>query len=482
MQSLHSCETGNATKAVLVGMVGRRPRVWLPGSGRRGNASRLLAGGEERLSRRSSPQNASATFEPGEAFSIINTKPNTQLNSAKSIKSVSSLILIVGALAGPEFKASAASATNVTWTSAVGDLLWSTPANWDSNSVPGVNDVVHFTDAAGWTNAAGAVNNIVTANTTITGLRYDGPIANGTQQHYYTTLIQPGVTLTADNASLPNSVELVSASATSSANDLTYITIIGTGGATLAVGNLASPAFNGGGTGPDIWIMNDSTSSDAKAVVDMSQLDNFTFAGSYAMIGCAGGSSYENGALILARTNFIKTLQPYSGLSYAGFRVAAQTGTANDYNVGDLQLGQKNTIWTDLFAVGCVRRNNGTVEFQSSLLGSSPSLFLRGTTGANRVTKIQIGDTSDYTTSNNGTVTSYGVVDFTGGTVDILVDTMNVGRASGASANNTRRGSGDGTLTFTAGTIDANTVNIGTQVNNNGGSCRVVFKPGLFCS
>ena len=176
--------------------------------------------------------------------------------------------------------------------------------------------------------------------------------------------------------------------------------------------------------------------------------------------------------MILAKTNFIKALQPYAATLYCGVLVGAHRGSGGiaSTDVGDLQLGQTNTIWTDAFEVGTERRNTGTVEFQSSLLGSSPSLFLRGTNGAARVTEIMIGDQSDLTASVTATETDpAGIVDFTGGTVDILAGTLNVGRNS-ALTTTSRFGGGNGTLTWTAGTIDATTLNLGSQAANNRGN------------
>ena len=195
------------------------------------------------------------------------------------------ILLVAGALAGPVFKAGA---TYVTWTSAAGDLLWNTALNWDSNAVPTLNQEARFLDAAGFTNALGAVNNIVAANMNVLGLLY-GCVSNSGQAHFHTTLIQPGVTLTVDNSSLNSLVELSCAIAQGPANsDFTYANIIGTGGATLAVGNLASPQY--AVAAAPLYVVNNASTTAygaQTATLDMSQLDNFTFAGNNV---CAGGS------------------------------------------------------------------------------------------------------------------------------------------------------------------------------------------------
>ena len=95
--------------------------------------------------------------------------------------------------------------------------------------------------------------------------------------------------------------------------DFTYGGIIGTGGATLAVGNLASPQYAGGA--PSVWVDNACSTAygTQTATLDMSGLDNFTFAGNNVCAGGSGSGTYnDNGTLILAKTNFIEALQPYA--------------------------------------------------------------------------------------------------------------------------------------------------------------------------
>src|SRR5262249_55729318 len=128
-------------------------------------------------------------------------------------------------------------AADVIWTNAAGDLLWNTGTNWKGNVVPGPTDFATFTNTVGATNIIGAINNIVTANTTVGALRY-ASISNGNfgYTNFHTTLINPGVTLTVNSNAPSNLVEFRVSSATNSFSGpcLTFATILGSGGATLA--------------------------------------------------------------------------------------------------------------------------------------------------------------------------------------------------------------------------------------------------------
>src|SRR5436190_1655803 len=76
--------------------------------------------------------------------------------------------------------------------------------------------------------------------------------------------------------------------------------------------------------------------------------------------------------------------------------------------------------------------------------------FFRGAGGADRVSSWTIGDHSLVGGSSSSAL---GTNDFTGGTVDVLVDTLALGRSQSTSNANSI-----GVLTFTSGTIDANTL------------------------
>src|SRR4029079_6546370 len=129
---------------------------------------------------------------------------------------------------------------------------------------------------------------------------------------FHTTLINPGVTLTVNSNSPSTPVEFRVSSATNSFSGpcLTHTTILGPGGATLAIGNLAAPVSNPNGAvpvGPLVWVDNQDQAAEAQATLDMSGLDNFTFGGSFVAVGSGfTASRLEVGTMILAKTNFIK--------------------------------------------------------------------------------------------------------------------------------------------------------------------------------
>src|ERR1035441_1027013 len=96
-----------------------------------------------------------------------------------------------------------------------------------------------------------------------------------------------------------------------------------------------------------------------------------------------------------------------------------------------------------------------TLAFNPAFTNSAPELFLRGF-GPDRVSALNIGDNSAQSVSSSP---SSGTVDFGGGTVDALADTIVVGKGQTSSGT----GTATGTLTFSDGTFDVNTLEAGYQ-------------------
>src|SRR3954464_11537647 len=97
------------------------------------------------------------------------------------------------------------------------------------------------------------------------------------------------------------------------------------------------------------------------------------------------------------------------------------------------------------------------------------SLLMRGSDGVSRVRAIRIGDASDQPTSGNSTA---GIANFTDDTVDILADTVTVGKSQST-------GSGNGSLSlgrlsFGPGTVDVNTLDVAFRMDNNAASPNAV--------
>ena len=138
-------------------------------------------------------------------------------------------------------------------------------------------------------------------------------------------------------------------------------------------------------------------------------------------------------------------------------------------------LGQVNNFNTDALTVGGRRSSSAKLTF-----GAAPGLFtLRGSAGGSTPTPVfSVGDASanwdGYATAFLGTSgsASSAVADFSGGTVDILADSIFLGRAASAAALATASGSGVGTLILNSGTVTATNLYLGykpTAANNTGG-------------
>ena len=377
------------------------------------------------------------------------------------------MFALLAALAAPVFKAGAA--TN-TWTGASTlTSLWSDANNWSLAQLPTAGDDVIFTNVIGCTNVLGAVNNVVDRDWTVNSLGYIALSNN-----FHNTLINPGLTLTVDSPGTASINLLLASTLTTGLNDQLYATVRGAGGS-LVVGNPNSPS-----TSANVWLNVRQTSLTAGAhlaTLDLSGLDNFTFAGGQVRIGGDGGASSLDrpaGMLILAKTNLIIATATSSTsttpITSAAIILASGTGSSS---VGIIKLGQENTINANYIEIGTLKANvfvgpyqGGQMLFQSGL--SNPRLTLRGKDGVSRVTFLNIGDQYQ---SGSGTGGSVGSMDLTGGTVDARVGTLWVGR-NNAGINSSTRGNGIGTLTLTAGTFDVTTMYLGCQVANNTGYCQ----------
>ena len=358
-----------------------------------------------------------------------------------------------------------ASAATLTWTNAAGNLQWSTAANWSPNAAPTANDTLRFGNAGGLTNAAGAVNNVVAASVTVSNLSYEAITANG----YHTTLINPGVTLTVDSISGVTDEGVLTVGGILGTNREVRATIHGTNAA-LVVGNPGAPAAN---FSMAVVVVSSNTAaadSSHRAILDLSGLDNFTYGGGVLLVGSGGASGGQGvtnnpaGTLLLARTNLIIASRS-SPSTLGAIRISYNNaGNATGQSENLIELGQENTIRTEYLRIGGMKAlNGGAIRFRAGL--NNPTLRLRHTDDFSRMTLLTLGDNNEVTTG----VTSTGVMDLSGGTVDALVTTMFVGRSYDLNSNSSRNGNGTGTLSFTGGTIDATTVNLGSQVQNNNG-------------
>lgn len=393
------------------------------------------------------------------------------MKARKSRNLVIMSLVVASVFAGPVFNATA-----LTWTglsTVTND--WSDANNWLPAQLPTANDVVVFTNA-GSTNVLGAVNNAVNSSVTISNLSFN-QISNNVAVNFHTTLINTGATLTVDSTiNATNASVLFVGADNVGANDQVYATITGAG--TLAIGNLASPDTNN-----DIVVGARAPTGNGgahKGTLDMSGLNTFTFGGGRFQVTANGisaalaGAQYVGldrpwGSVLLAKTNVITAARPRADafpFAVAPFAICDNRYANGTANPTLLELGQENTINAEAITVAGARAGNAvataTMKFRSGL--TNPTLRLRGADGTNRVAEIGIGDNN---IPNGATVQSIGVMDLSLGTVNALVDTMNVGRNNGF-LNTQVSANGTGTLTLGAGNWDVTTLNIGCQGGNNG--------------
>jgi hypothetical protein len=355
------------------------------------------------------------------------------------------------------------------WTGAdisIHDTNWSDSHNWSLGSEPSANVPAAFSASASAASSAlsslgggpGAVNpakinNIVDTSVGVLGVNYGN--INGT---YENTSINPGVTLTLGSGGLT-----VGSPVIDEGNTTANATISGSSG-TLAVNDNSAVLYVGLGHA--------SASSSASATLDMSGLGAFNVnAGSLLIgVGSVGFTSVLQpaGAVYLAETNSL-TLTAGNGQSDSAL-VALDVGDAGDAetqagygasSTSALYLGWSNNIQADYIDVGR-QWANGKLAFNPAVTNSSPSVVIRGAS-ANPVVSLNIGDGAENTLPAGG---GSGTVDLTGGTANILVNTLNVGKSSPNCIAPTTVTTG--TLTFNSGLIAASTVNISDNPANSG--------------
>jgi hypothetical protein len=234
-------------------------------------------------------------------------------------------------------------------------------------------------------------------------------------------------------------------------------TTISGAGATLAV--------NGGAV---IVCQGSGSSGTHDASLDLSGLDNFTMNGAQIKQGVEN-MTRSGGILYLAKTNVITlTDAGYvntdgSGSPYSGNPAIYLGHNKSDFGNGaQLYLGISNSISVDYVTVGRGDVND-LMAFNPAFLGSNPSVVIQGLGGAGTRTGVYVvGDNSP-----GEQLSSSSTNDFSGGSVNALVNYLCVGRGREGASDTT---TATGTLTFNNGTINANTLVEGFMYPNGSNS------------
>jgi len=343
------------------------------------------------------------------------------------------------------------------------DMFWADAVNWTGNT-PGLGSVAVFANPGATTTLV--TNNIVATNVTIGQLSY-----STNNSGYHTTWIQDGVTVTVTNGATANGTQAFTVggyyagAGLGTLNDNVFNmqvtnTITGANGTLLVLGN---PQGSGLANALNFQVRQCAVpAAPEQTVLDMSGLGTFIARVGKMTVGQGGtGAAQSNctARVSLARTNIITLLRVTSGV----FVVGDSSGGPNTLPGNTLNLGLTNSLYFDSMNVGNRRATNALVRFNPIFTNANPAVYIRNTNGpASGVSAWNIGNVNGDTTAT--TIYNSGTVDFSGGTVDVLVGTMILGAGS-TSASDT--GFAQGTLTLTAGTLNVTNLQLGVQHANN---------------
>ncbi|MCC7476035.1 MAG: autotransporter-associated beta strand repeat-containing protein, partial [Pirellulales bacterium] len=302
-----------------------------------------------------------------------------------------------------------------------------------------------FGDTSGFSTTVGNIN--IGADQTIASLEVGVNSASPN-----TISISSGNTLTVAGGTAER-LFLVGNSVASAGNNTTNLVISGAGTLTI------NDAFR------DIVVSQlyvDDDLSSGHATLDMSGLATFNATVEEIFIGrpststgSAEGNSRSTATMRLANSNNI------SVLGAIGIVVGAEHDTGG-LPTNELFLGTSNNIGTGRWVVGNGRAL-ASVAFDTGLVNPTASLY--GASGPGSRTIIVLGDQGNLTSvgeNTGGSSDITGTMDFTGGTVNALIDSLYLGYGATRVTSSGLRGKGDGFFTFggSGSNVDINTLEI----------------------
>jgi hypothetical protein len=341
-------------------------------------------------------------------------------------------------------------------TTPAGNVSWANAANWSKAAAPGLGDAVIFQDAGN--------TNFVDTSYTIDSLTFL-PVQNGTNQNM---LIAPGATLSVVGTNgFAANVDSVTA------NNKTYtLNIFGPGAKLIVTNESADFTINGdntGGSGTTVTMTNLDTFS---ATVNRFGLGDWVMAKQ-------GGVGANFVAVSFAKTNLITAtaVGDYDLTnSFPKFSISLlQNGDPfNNGSATSLNLGISNAIQAESLGLALNRAGGNPNNlrfnpvFTNVAVALMPYASFRNTNGG-RMNLVGVG--IDSGTSGPGS-NARGVLNFTGGIIDMLVDTMWLGRDRNSLTATNTGAVALGVLTFTAGKVDVNTLLAGYQAYTNNSSAQ----------
>ncbi len=361
---------------------------------------------------------------------------------------------------------------NETMTLHVGDLLiwrgqdpnnveWSASANWGPAQAPTAGSNIKFEND-------GVITNYASHSITLGRLSYVA-YANLVRE----TVIAPGATVLVTNGFIANN-ETAGPSKWGTNN------FVGSSGASLIISNpVANCSFN------------TYNGSNLGNQYDLSRLDNFIVDAN--RFGIADVSLVSEGSVgtqgprtfSFARTNVIRAWYSVPMNEFGHFTNSIQIwNNEQAYNNGanfTLLFGLWNAFFADSFVMGRCRvaggstiaRFNTALMYTTNVVGGVTNVvtnsfvaYFRNTNGG-RMSFFGLGVDSGTNAVSSG---SGAQADFTGGTLDMLVDTIWLARNRVNSTTNAQARF-RGFLTFSNGIVDANVVRLGYKQHVTDGRC-----------
>ena len=381
------------------------------------------------------PSNSAAGFNPGSlAGNGVSTLTVTTLsNTPVGVYP----LLISGVGSGTTNTVSVSLVINSGVVALPGTLVWAGTNNWSQAQnwtnvtsggfgPPGISNDVVFTNLA-TVATSNTVNNIVNSSTTINSLTFNN--TNG----FHTAQIVPGATLAITGAK----GLLVGTESDLGGTAAVYDFFTGVGGTLLCSNTAASLVIRQGA----------ASGGSQRATLDLSGLDAFDAVLGQLSIGVAGPVVRSTGTLVLAGTNTV------TATGSIGILVGDNNSNSGGQNY--LYLGGNNSINADSITIG---RQKATATLAFNPVFQNPFAVFRASNGTGRVSSWYVGDNSAQSSSSSAT---HGTVDFSGGTVDILVDTLVVGKSQKTTGVDTT-----GSFTLASGTVDVNTFQVGYQAQS----------------
>jgi autotransporter-associated beta strand protein len=237
-------------------------------------------------------------------------------------------------------------------------------------------------------------------------------------------------------------------------------------GAVITVKGSAGSLVISGSSGLEFG-PNGAVTNTYKTVVNMSELRNFTYDSASATNRVGPRSSTNNGPLdeitrvTLAKTNLIR----------AGWLFVGERGCSNDGGLSILTLGQENTFKVNIINSGYSGRSDTHMAFAAGL--TAPTVTIRNTDGTSPVTSWSIGNVATFSTAGQKDFTD--IVDFSAGTVDALLATLNIGTADTGSQTG-RAGTENASFSMGLGALTVSTLNLGRMLNGTGGTVGGIYR------